>query len=243
LRRWSALIAAFGAGAPAAPGVALARPRPTGVAGSEAEDLAHRLVAAVDGDAWERTGAVRWTMPNGYSHLWDRRRNLDRVDHGRDEILIDLSTHAGRALHDGAVVADPKKLLDRAYAAWVNDSFWLNPVVKAFDDGTSRQLVADADGAPGVLVTYSTGGLTPGDAYLWEPGPDGRPAAWRMWVSVLPIGGIRVTWDGWQQLATGAWVSTVHRWPFFTFKVSDVAGAADLSELSAEDPFASIAGP
>ncbi len=37
------------------------------------------MMVAVDSDAWERIGAVRWTFRGNRSHLWDRERQLVRV--------------------------------------------------------------------------------------------------------------------------------------------------------------------
>ena len=54
--------------------------------------------------------------------------------------------------------------------------------------------------------------VTPGDAYLWEVGADGLPVAWRMWVQVLPIEGLRVTREDWVTLATGARVAYWRTW-------------------------------
>jgi len=216
-------------------------PTPT-TPGPEAEALAHDMVRAVDGDAWNRTGAVRWKV-QWRKHLWDRQRGLARVEWRGNRVLLDVNSKKGRAWHDEVELADgpeKQKLVEHAYALWINDSFWLNPVVKAFDDGTSRSR-GTVDGRRALLVAYASGGLTPGDKYLWILDDHARPVAWRLWVKILKIGGIEISWEGWTQLATGAWVATSHKvLGLDIVHLSDVAAAATLRELEPNDPFAPI---
>src|SRR5437763_3669491 len=111
----------------------LRHPLPAGgVAGPEADALAHAVERAVHVDAWERTGAVRWTWGRGkrvHEHLWDRRRQLDRVRWDDLEVLLDLDRHRGRVTRAGAVITGPEAdaLATRAWALRADDSFWLNP--------------------------------------------------------------------------------------------------------------------
>ena len=100
----------------------------------------------------------------------------------------------------------------------------------------------DDDGEESLLVSYASGGLTPGDAYLWRVGPDGTPTAWKLWVSILPIGGVETSWEGWVTLDTGARISTRHAGPLgLTLELTDVEGAATLDALvDGPDPFAPL---
>ena len=93
-----------------------------------------------------------------------------------------------------------------------------------------------------LLVSFGSGGRTPGDAYLWTVGADGRPTAWRMWVSILPIGGLKVSWAGWTRLSTGAWVATEHALGPIDLCLTQVEGAASLAALLGDqpDPFAPL---
>jgi hypothetical protein len=211
--------------------------------GPEAEARATQMVRAVDGDAWGRTGAVRWRMP-GRTHLWDRRRGLARVEWGQSRVLVDVNQRRGKAWQGGVEVADPvarDKLVAKAYALWINDSFWLNPVPKAFDDGTSRA-AATVDGKPALMVSYGTGGLTPGDRYLWILDDSGRPTRWRVYVQILRfIPGLEFSWEGWTQLPTGAWIATAHRaLGLDVVPIRDLQAAATLEALEPNDPFAPI---
>lgn len=214
-------------------------PRPEGHAGAAAEGLARRLEASVVLDAWEQTGAVRWTFAGEHEHLWDRERDVARVRWDDVDVLLHEGSASGRAYQSGVEVQgdDARSLLERGNAAWINDSFWLNPIAKLRDEGVTR---SEIDGA--LLVAYSSGGLTPGDAYLWFLGDDGTPVRFRLWVSILPIGGVDATWEGWVTLATGARISTRHRGPLgMVLELTDVEGAATLEELEpGPDPFAPL---
>ena len=216
-------------------------PTPT-TAGAEADTLAHDMVRAVDGDAWNRTGAVRWLV-QGRAHLWDRQRGLARVEWRDNRVLLDVNSKKGRVWRKGNELADgpdKQKRLDMAYALWINDSFWLNPVVKAFDDGTSRGR-GTVDGKRALLVSYASGGLTPGDKYLWILDDNARPVAWRLWVKILKIGGLEFTWEGWTRLPTGAWVATSHKiFGLDVVHLTDLAAGATLHDIEADDPFAPI---
>lgn len=212
---------------------------PIGQPGPEAEALAHKLQTAVNAEAWTRTGAVSWTFAGKRHHLWDRSRSYAEVKVGDGRALLDLTHRRGLAWAAGTPLTGEaaQKALDDAHGAWVNDAFWLNPVVKVFDGGVERSLVTE-EGRTGLLVRYTSGGRTPGDAYLWWPGPDGTPEKWQMWTSNIPIGGLSATWEGWITLATGARVSTKHVMPAMTLELTDVKGAATLAELApGEDVF------
>ena len=212
-------------------------PRPEGTPGPEADALAHSMEAAVDKEAWDRTGAVRWSFFEKHHYVWDRQRGLVELEWGESRALFHTADQTGRVWSDGKEQSpeDAKKALKTAHAYWINDSFWLNPVVKFFDPGVERSLVKLDEGGDALLVSYTSGGVTPGDAYLWIPGEDGLPAAWRMWVQIIPIGGIEVTWEGWKTLSTGAKVATEHEgWGRLMTFITEVEGAENLGALDVD---------
>jgi hypothetical protein len=232
-----ALLAALVAGA----WLFYRHPMPAAAHG-DGDALARRMLAAVHADDWARTGAVRWTFFNGDRHLWDRIRSLDRFEHGDLRVLIDLDTRRGAAWRGARALsgAELDAALDTAWRRWINDSFWLNPVVKAFDEGVSRSVVR-VEGRDALLLRYRSGGVTPGDSYLWLLDEDGRPRAWRMWVSIIPVGGMEASWEGWTRLSTGALVATRHTLGPRRMELRDVAGAETLAALvPGEDPFAAL---
>lgn len=209
-------------------------PRPEGQAGPEADALARSMEAAVRKDAWDKTGAVRWSFFEAHDYVWDRKRGVVEVRWGETRALLRTSDGTGRVWSEDGELTDKEaeEPLRTAYEYFINDSYWLNPVVKFFDPGVERELVTLEDGREALLVTYTTGGVTPGDAYLWIPGPDGLPEAWRMWVKIIPIGGVENSWEGWTELRTGAKISTQHEsaGKLTTF-ITDLDGAEDLDAL------------
>jgi hypothetical protein len=224
--------------------LALRHPRPSGTSGPAADALAHAIERAVDAEAFSRTGAIRWTWRQEHFHLWDRAHNLARVRWGKHEVLLDVQRKDGRAFTDGQeLTGEPgKQLLDKAYKAFINDSFWLNPLAKLFDEGVTRSVVPH-EGRGALLVHYGSGGVTPGDSYLWILDENGRPKAWRLWVKVLFIPGVEISWDGWTRLPTGAWVSTAHRLAGLeVVTITDLAAAGTLAELEPGEPFAQLQG-
>ncbi|HJL42151.1 MAG TPA: hypothetical protein RMG48_12690 [Myxococcales bacterium LLY-WYZ-16_1] len=220
-------------------------PRPRGIRDREAvEAMARRLEAAVNLPAWrDGTGAVRWTFAGRRTHLWDRERGLVQVQWGDRRGLLRIGTSRGVAFRGDERVRGPdaEAILEQTYAAWVNDAFWLNPLAKLRDPGVELRRVDLDSGETGLLVRYTQGGLTPGDAYLWLFGEEDLPRAWKMWVSNVPVGGMEVTWEGWKTLSTGAVVSTRHESPpVLTLELKDVEAAPNLPTLlgDTEDPFA-----
>lgn len=225
-------------------GLLFHRSVPTGVQGADAEGLADRIEASVNADAWRQTGAVEWTFPRGHDHLWDRQRHWHRLQWDGCTAWIDLSTRQGRAECDDEVVEGEalRERLESAWSIWANDSFWLNPLTKLRDDGTERRLVALEEGERGLLITYRSGGVTPGDSYLWIVDNDDHVTACKMWVKILPIGGVQFSWENWQTLETGARVATRHRGPLgFTIALTNIRAGLSLTALYPDgDPFAPL---
>lgn len=223
-------------------GALASEPLPTGTPGPAAEALAHRIAGSCNLPAWRATGAIAWNFADRNQHLWDRERQLIRVRFGDHEVLRYVHTDkGGKAFTGGREVSGAERtdLLQQAFARWANDSFWLNPLEKLFDPGTTRALVKRPDGRDALLVTYHSGGVTPGDSYLWIAGQDGTPEAFKMWVSIIPVGGVEATWQGWRTLATGARVSTLHQIGPKTLELKDIRAAARVAELTGgADPFA-----
>jgi hypothetical protein len=223
---------------------ALRHPLPEATPGPDGDELARKIAAQVGADAFDKLGTLRFTLGGSHHYLWDRRRGFMRYQSGDDEVLFDLVKMEGRAFRAGLELSgdEKKKLLDKGYAMFCNDSFWLNPLAKLFDAGTSRARV-EVEGRPALLISYASGGVTPGDKYLWLLDDAGRPRAWRIFASVLKfVPGIEMGWEDWTDL-DGAKIATTHR--VLGLRVQPVSGlaAAERPELvePGPDPFAGLA--
>ncbi len=212
--------------------------RPQGIPGEIADNLARKMKASLNGKAWDETGAVAFNF-FGNQHLWDRKRQLSKVVWDDYEVLVDLTTREGVAMYRGEILTgkDATETIDKAWKKWVNDAFWLTAPFKAFDTGVTRELVIDKAGDSTLMIQYQTGGNTPGDAYLWKLDETGKPVSWKMWVSIIPVGGIKVPFDGWTTTETGAMLPTGHS-GLLGIDITGVKTAEDLSEWYPEsDPF------
>ena len=199
------------------------------------EQLANKIERSINKMAWDQTGIVTWNFA-GAQHIWDKNRDLHSYTKGNNRILHSLAGKGGIHLKKGKAQNNPQKWVKKAYNAWINDSFWLNPLVKFRDDGVELKTMT-YDGEQVLLVHFTSGGNTPGDTYMWFVDEQFRPKMWRMWVSIVPIGGTSISWEGWTQLSTGAWISTQHKAGPVTLKLSSVQGGKHWQELYEEDPF------
>lgn len=217
---------------------------PAGETGESADAIAREMQAAVNLEAWERTRALSWTFRGGREHLWDRDRGLARVTFDDKTVLFHIERKEGIVLVEGEAPVSgdaAREDVEKAYSAFINDAFWLNPTVTMFNQSASRELV-EVDGEQAVLVTFGAGGVTPGDKYAFFKGADGRPKAYKMWVKVLPMP-LRAEFEGWTALSTGAMVATRYPTsvPGGAVEIGQPQGAASLAELQGgEDPFAPL---
>jgi len=193
--------------------VFLGNTMPSGEDGPRAERLADDMLKAMNYEAYQQLEEIRWTFRDSHHFVW--RKKVDSVTVKWDDYkaIFCTKTLDGEASLSGKPLTGKleKKALNKAWELFANDSFWLVAPFKIRDPGTSRELVSTAIGN-GLLVTYSSGGVTPGDSYLWILNAQNRPVAWQMWVSILPIGGLEFSWENWKQYE-GVWLATDHQGP------------------------------
>ena len=116
------------------------------------------------------------------------------------------------------------ELIEKATSYFHNDSFWLVAPYKVFDPGTERRAVTLDNGTQGLLVTYTSGGTTPGDSYLWHLDAEGKPTSFQMWVDILPIEGLEATWEQWTTTESGAQLPTFHKFLVLGMELTDIVG-------------------
>lgn len=174
-----AVLAALAALAALAGPAAAAEPDPRAVA------VADEVMKALGGrEAWEATRFLRFDFVvdrdgktvMSRAHLWDKHTGRYRLEGKTREgdafvVLMDLNTKDGRAWQGGKALEGEAaaKGLERGYAAWVNDTYWLLMPYKMKDPGVT--LALDGEETKGedtwdkVLLTFDNVGLTPKDRY------------------------------------------------------------------------------
>ena len=185
---------------------------PEGEPGPRADMLAAEMLDAMNQAAWDSTERVKWTFRGEHHYEWNRKEKLVTLRWDDLTAIFNHETREGVVTREGNPIAeaDQANYLKTAWDFFNNDSFWLAAPYKVFDPGTQRSIVTCADGREGLMVTYTSGGTTPGDSYVWILGEDKKPVACKMWVDIIPIGGIEFSWDNYLTLPTGALVAQDH---------------------------------
>lgn len=184
-------------------------PIPKGETGPRAEYLTDKMMTALNYNAWENLDAIAWSYPLGHDYMWDKRANLLSVSWDEYTVLLNPENKEG-IVYNGKteITKNKREYINQAFEYFANDSFWLIAPFKARDPGTTRSVVK-YKGSDALLVQYSAGGVTPGDSYLWILNEDFMPVAWKFWASIVPVGGLKFTWENWQDVG-GAKISTFH---------------------------------
>ena len=207
---------------------------PEGISGDAAEQLTQKMFAAINKAAWDSTAWVQWDFAERNQYLWDRKNHRVRVTSGDVVTILNTQDQTGTAMQNGQALKGEalQKALKAAWANFCNDSFWLNAPAKATDPGTSREVVDLENGGKGLKVTYASGGVTPGDVYVWELDENGLPIAYKMWVSIIPVKGMGATWEKYISLPTGAKISTSHKiGGKMDLLIKDVDGGMDVPQF------------
>lgn len=203
-------------------------PLPKGNSNAEADTLAHKMLNALHYQKYKDTQYIEWTYRNGANqYKWDKENGVVEVKWDDYVVLLNLvDTKNSKVTKSGKRISHQKenKAVAKALKMFNNDSFWLVAPYKVFDAGTKRSIVALDDGSSGLLVSYSKGGTTPGDHYLWRLNPDGFPNSFKMWVKIIPIGGIEATWDDWKVMESGAYLPQSHQLGPLTLGMGAIKG-------------------
>ncbi len=198
---------------------------PEGKQGIEADNLAQKMLDNLNYSAYKNTDYLEWTFRGKHYYHWYKSKNRCIVnwDHFKVELdfqnLTNSKVFVAEQEYNGI---EKQKYISKAKAYFDNDSFWLVAPYKVFDNGVERRLVKTKDEKKALLVTYTSGGTTPGDSYLWHFNENGKPKSYQMWVSILPIEGLEASWDNWITTGSGAEFSSFHKLLFFGLEISNV---------------------
>ena len=188
---------------------------PVGTNPKDADALAQKMLIAVKNSEYESTRFLEWSFAGGrHSYKWDKENGKVEVKWSKYLVNLNLNKTNKSIVFDNGkrVIGSEKlKLISKALAYFNNDSFWLVAPFKVFDSGTTRSIVTLENGSEALLVTYKSGGTTPGDSYLWELQENGFPISFKMWVKIIPIGGLKATWNDWQVMENGVFLPVSHK--------------------------------
>ncbi len=219
----------------------VSEPLPVGQKGIKAEELTDKIQLAINQKAWDSTATVSFSFRGSHHYLWDKKRNLVQVQWDGKKVQYDTQTLEGRAYDNDTELSDPKKIaaIKKANDYFNNDSFWLIAPFKLRDAGTTRSIVMQ-DNQEALLITYASGGSTPGDSYVWFVDQNYMPKAWRMWVSIIPVGGLETTWENWKIFQNNLKIATSHK-GLIDLKLEDVKTGQSIEEINnGIDPFTDL---
>lgn len=200
---------------------------PTGIQGEQADVLAQNMLDALDYEAFKATDYIEWSYKNRRLYKWDKYNNICTIQWKEFKVDLHLKfIERSQAFVHSFKVVDEKRdeLVKTAQDYFNNDSFWLVAPYKVFDAGVERRLVKLSNGKEGLLVTYTSGGTTPGDSYLWKFNPNGKPKSFKMWTSALPIDGLEASWTDWVTTESGAQLPTFHKLLFIGLEIGHIKG-------------------
>ena len=201
---------------------------PEGKQGKEADALAYKMLETLDYEAYKNTYFLEWTFKKRHHYRWKKAENICSVFWDDYKVDLNLKNESlNKAFIHGFKVESNmrKELIEKAISYFNNDSFWLVAPYKIFDDGTERRLVmVENNPNPALLITYTKGGSTPGDSYLWLLDENGMPQSFKMWTSILPIKGLESSWSNWTTTESGAKLPTFHSILFFGIEITNIKG-------------------
>lgn len=197
---------------------------PLGVPGKEADALAQNMLTALNYEAFKKTDYLEWTFKKRRHYKWKKSKQTCDVLWKDFRVNLNLKDERLHKAYIHGFVVDgdmAKELIEKATHYFNNDSFWLVAPYKVFDEGVDRQLVS-YNNEDALLVTYNTGGSTPGDSYLWLLDDTHKPHAFKMYTSLLPIDGIEASWSDWITTKNGTTLPTFHKFLAFGMEISDI---------------------
>lgn len=220
---------------------------PDGQEGPAAEKRLDEMLAAVNVKAWEEnTAAISFHFRDKHDIFYDKRRGLmeaswgsgadeRRVQWDKDWKKVEVRV-AGKVIGAGPEFDDAVK---KAAGAFVNDLFWFCPLFQLRSPGAKRMLLPDNS----LRVTFTSGGVTPGDSYVFRTGPDNLLSEMNLWVSVLKYyRGGKATFTDYITAETGLKVAQSHKLfgGLVNVTLSNVKTYSEYPVKGEEDRFASI---
>ena len=212
---------------------------PSGKEGEAAEKLAADMLQAAGLPQWQKTAAVEFTFAGMRSHLWDKARGLVQYRKGDIVVRFSKDSFRGVAYEKGKRIEDGKRvwsLIEEANSAFINDTFWLQPLFHISSPGARRYLIEPDS----LRVTFFEGGVTPGDSYIFTPAADRRLQKMQMWVKILPVKGAVAEFSEYTITETGVPVALRRKTAIKDIVLSNVKFYAAFPPAGQKDPFSDI---
>jgi len=136
--------------------------------------IADEVMNALGGkENWDNTHYISWNFFGKRFHVWDKWNGNLRLQEKDLIVLINLNTQTGRTWQNADEVTDAdslSKILQHAYAAWINDSYWMFMPYKLKDPGVilhykGEGVTTDGKSADILQLTFEDVGLTPNNKY------------------------------------------------------------------------------
>ena len=191
---------------------------PTGEKGEKAEQLAQNILKAINHKAFENTEVLEWSFRNKNNYTWHKQAGYVEVSWDANKVKLYPNTLSESKVLNNPTNQPERELIDYAFKNFNNDSFWLIAPYKIMDEGTERSLV-NYEGNDALLVTYTSGGSTPGDSYLWMVDSNFVPTSYKMWTSIIPIGGVGASWSTWKKTEAGILLPKSHELSLFGMEI------------------------
>jgi hypothetical protein len=191
---------------------------PQGTKGKEADALAIKMFNALNHENFENTEVIEWNFRNVHFYKWYKQKNIVEVSWDENKVILNTKDNSKSEIFINDKKTENPEIVQKATEYFNNDSFWLVAPYKIFDAGTERSIV-NHEGKDALMVTYTSGGSTPGDSYLWILDENYFPTSYKMWTSIIPIGGVSATWSGWKNTEAGIKLPTKHKLSLFGMEI------------------------
>ena len=162
---------------------------------------------------FSKTDYISWTFKKRHHFKWYKNKSLCDVYWKNIKVKLDLNNQKNSLVYINENLintTESKTYIKKAIKLFNNDSFWLVAPFKIEDEGTVLK-TAVIDNKKALMVTYTRGGTTPGDTYVWLFDEKGNPKSFKMWVNLIPIGGLEASWNEWILTDSKIKLPTVHK--------------------------------